>query len=717
MERTRTRYRGTGGIRPKVFNLSAALPSDFTYVRNDTVATYRNSSGNLVQASANTPRFDHDIDGTPRGVLREGARTNKCTGYNLATATTNITAAGTGASLTIVDSTAALEAAGLSDISGGMCFRATSTGTGTFTIGGTAGALTLHAASVWARVVSGSGDLRLSGTSDTVEFSGSSFQRYTLLQVASNTSSAVRIVNDPGSVIEFLLFQYEEASFASSEIIVAGAAATREQDTITIANVNTKSYFNEEKGFLSCLYKTMFFAPPVQYILMLDDGTSSNTIGVRYSSSGDGYIRGYVNASGAKHTFQAQDRPMTDVYSNCFVTWKSGETIVGGNGAFDRRTYSGDPEGITTFRLGARYGNNDPFFGWIKTLCIGKTFDVYAAVKNLLLPEEFNVIAAGQSNIDNEFDVETAGTPLGKEAFISTIQGVLTDKVSRYGQGATGGTCLLKSSAGGGTNYWYNDIDGTFDGDAFRNWVIAFDALGRNVSAINWDQGEGDVGSLKTGAITIQDYSDGLVALFAEFRRRCGDVPISITMLGRRTDSYSAENEWQLLREFQQTITGLISDTHLAPEKFDLAMLDETGVSDGVHLADASYVTNAQRQARKDLEVLGLYSGAVDGPVITNVSRSSVTVTVTLTHASGTDIAPMMGIEGFVFTDDGTPISIIAAVRTNATTITLTLAGAPSGEEVLYYGYGVMSGVDNDNLVVDNSAFALPLRSYAGVLT
>jgi hypothetical protein len=85
---------------------------------------------------------------------------------------------------------------------------------------------------------------------------------------------------------------------------------------------------------------------------------------------------------------------------------------------------------------------------------------------------------------------------------------------------------------------------------------------------------------------------------------------------------------------------------------------------------------------------------------------------VTIAHDGGTDFMPTTGIQGFVFLDNTTPITISAAVRTDATTVTLTLASAPtSGIETLYYGYAHLDSVDVTKLIVDNAGVKLALVS------
>jgi hypothetical protein len=85
-------------------------------------------------------------------------------------------------------------------------------------------------------------------------------------------------------------------------------------------------------------------------------------------------------------------------------------------------------------------------------------------------------------------------------------------------------------------------------------------------------------------------------------------------------------------------------------------------------------------------------------------------VTVTLVHDDGTDFTPASGIEGFKYFDNGSnPVTISAAVRTNATTITLTLASGIAG--TLYYGYDALLSVNTANLVKDNATIVMPLQT------
>lgn len=134
-----------------------------------------------------------------------------------------------------------------------------------------------------------------------------------------------------------------------------------------------------------------------------------------------------------------------------------------------------------------------------------------------------------------------------------------------------------------------------------------------------------------------------------------------------------------------------------------------------MHLNDTAQAALCRRTMRCIAAALGeAVSGPIMGPKVNNVSRSGTNVTVSLTHPVGiTDFSPSSAIEGFVFTDNGSPISITSAVKTNATTITLTLTSAPlSGIEVLKYAYGTCYGVDYTKLVRGNDANNLPLQPF-----
>lgn len=702
MNRTRNRAR-----RQKLqyvnFDLTSELTPLLTYTRNDTAATYRNSSGQLVQATANQPRFDHDISGNALGLRFEPSRTNKCTGYNLATATTNITVAGTGAALTIVNDTSALTSYGVNTITGGMAFNLTAgSGTATATVGGTTGNTNTHRLSVVARVVSGSGDLRLSGTSSTTSFSGSSYARYELQQIPSSSSASLRITATAGSTVRFVLFQLEQATDATSFIVTAGANATRAADRLTGPISN---YVLSGSGYIGVKYIPEVVSTTSQYPVVINDGTTNNTFGLRLGDGSTSYAKGYVRGGGAtKHQSSTFNTPQVNKVNSGIVAWGDGFAWVSNNGVGAYEEFTGNPSGITTIDIGARNGGSDPFRGWISDVALGRVYNIgLAGAKTVGNSNRF--IGSGQSLMENLFTSVEDTTPAGAQAFIDIADNTLTNVVY-FAAGATGGAYASKqdSSDVNETNYFYDADTGFFDGDAAKKFIRAAQSIA-GVRAIFWDQGQASAIGLNAGNITRAEYKATITLIFAWMRSLVGNVPIIIQPIGRRSDSAAYGQSWQDIREVEQELASELSNVYLGPEIYDLTLFD------AVHPNKASEVIMGQRSARKGLSVLGESVSSVDGPEIASAIRSGTTVTVTLTHADGTDFTPTTGIEGFYFTDDDVQISITAAVRTNATTITLTLNSTPTGVEVLYYAYGIMDGITASNIVKDNSANALPLRA------
>jgi hypothetical protein len=323
-------------------------------------------------------------------------------------------------------------------------------------------------------------------------------------------------------------------------------------------------------------------------------------------------------------------------------------------------------------------------------------------------------IAGGQSLEENLFTAIEDNTPAGAESFIDIADNTLTGTVM-FGSGATGGAYASKaeSSDANELNYFYNPATGLFEGTAAINWLRAAQSLGGVCRGITWDQGQASAIGINAGRETKAEYKAVLLLIFTWMRGVVGSVPIIISPIGRRSDSAAYSAAWQSVREAELEVAAENSSyIKLAPDYYDLAMYDETGVGDGVHISKSSSIIKGQREARSMLAALGESVTAFNPPTITNVSRTGAVLTITLTHASGTDFAPTTGISGFYFTDNGASIAILTAVRTNATTVTVTLASTPTGTKVLYYGYGIMQGITVANILKDNSANTLPLRAY-----
>jgi hypothetical protein len=107
------------------------------------------------------------------------------------------------------------------------------------------------------------------------------------------------------------------------------------------------------------------------------------------------------------------------------------------------------------------------------------------------------------------------------------------------------------------------------------------------------------------------------------------------------------------------------------------------------------------------------------GPTMTSATQSSTTVTLTITHGLGTDFTvPALAARVFeAVTSAGVIIPATAVSRTNATTITITMAAAPGASSTLRC-YDMRDGFrDPAFLPYDNSGYASPLRAGSVAIT
>lgn len=686
---------------------ATSIPSPFQYFRSDTVATYRNSSGNLVVAGTNEARFDYDSSGVAKGVLMEPSRTNKCTAYNLnPTALTNLTAGGNAsASISIVSDSSALTT-GKINAGNGNVIEVDNTlggsGTAYVDVSGTTANTNPHSFSCYARVVSGaSGSMSDNGGSGSVNFTNTTYERILSENFTPSSASATfRITAPLGSKVRFILFQSEEAVYATTPIIVAGASATRAHNRIVATDITQIPFWSASQGTLvaeieSYIDGGMTVTSSDNYMLLAANGTSATDCFAIYAiptrmkarprvaSANTNYSVGDISGGFVKN----KKYPIGISYTNGGAV----KTFAGA-GVFENWTMSASATGLTRFYLGGRDTGN-AMSGWVRKLRVyNEAKDLSSSLSGFLGSSDVGIVFSGQSNSVGYFSQQSG---------------------SRNGGERTGQT-ILDSVIGSSTRNWMinggtsgtSTTDWTGTGTAITRWkeiVSAFKQNGGVIKAIVWDQGEANA------ADSLSTVKSAWLSIFTEMRSYIGsDVPVIIIPMGRRSDT---DVDWNNLRRAQRELDEEYSWIYLAPEKWTQPL------DDVVHLTDAGYQAQIPHVLRKALKVSGYnVSGGVDGPSITGWSRSGTTVTVTIAHDAGTDISPSSGIQGFTFLDNATPITINSAVRTNATTITLTLNSAPSsGIETLYYGYKSLLGVTTSNLVVDNEAtYPKPLKFYYG---
>jgi len=310
----------------------------------------------------------------------------------------------------------------------------------------------------------------------------------------------------------------------------------------------------------------------------------------------------------------------------------------------------------------------------------------------------FGVLLAGQSNAENRNTYAASN-------FSNEINSLITNGDIEYIEGATSGSQMLKANGG---NYWYDNDTSTPNGPALVTCQTAEAAYNGPVNAVIMDQGESDYITLFAAT-----YQTGARSVCASLNTLTGaDIFVTIPHStsnngGNAWDGSTIDGSVQMIREAWWAIQADTGYVKSGSERFDLPE------SDSQHLTVGGYQTLAVRDARLIAKSLGYtVTGSTLGPQITNVSRSGAVLTVTIAHDGGTDFTPTTAIQGFYFTDNGSSIGISSAVRTNATTITVTLASTPTGTKVLYYVYGRNNGIsDKTKIIHDNSPQSLPLRA------
>lgn len=699
----------------KRFELTSTLPREVGFTRAS-AATYTNHDGKLVSVPTNTPRFDHAGAGVRLGLLIEGAITNKNTNYNAnPTATTGFNTSGDGAgTLSVISDSAALIAAGLNLLctSGNVYCANNSAGSTAFIVSlpGTVANTNKHSASLYIR----SAD---SGTVATLALNGSplsitgnnTYARITLDNQTPDSSSRRTTLSVPaGKTVYFILNQLEESVFSSSVIVTTGSSASRSVDRCFIDNIHTYPWFNLAKGYLAVRYYLPRLNTADSYIAVLHDGSTANTIGLRMSLSNFDVL-GYLRASSANiFTTANGDIHVAPAMHGAATTWKSDASYTLSGGMVKTSTLAAFPTGITRLEIGARNGGTGPLQGHIQMVEVGHGYlDVKSLGGILMKRTDVALACGGQSLMGGHFKSQASNSEGGKQRMRSVFGAALPEKLAVFANASDGSSAASKTSDP--DDYWWDPATG-LPGPALIGFYTKINDAGLRPTGILWAQGEEDSHAIG-GATSRAQYKQSLEAVFQDMRAQLGPLPVFIQRIGRRNGSYSNSGGIQAVREVQQELIHAHEWCHDAAETYDL------GLHDAVHLDDAGYVSTSERNA---VAIAPFFAGGTPqprGPRITHALRSGTTVTVTLAHHGGTDISPASNIAGFVFMDGNTPIAITSAVRTNATTVTLTLDSPPaSGPETLYYGYDDMAGINTANILKDNASPANCLRTTKMIL-
>lgn len=706
------------------FNLGTLTGSNFTYTRNDTVSTYRDSNGQLRLALANTPRFNHDINGNPLGLRAEGSRTNLCTNFNMVpTDGTNISVTGTVVLTQVSDTTAVAAYKAGNIVTGSVQHAVGGASGGTVIIAGATGATGTYAAQIVVRdVVSTGASFGITPSPTVTAIAGAAYTLYLSPALTSTAITDTMVITIPAGVtINFMLNQLEAGGNCSSVIQTSGASAIRQYDVLVDLSIATRTYFNLTNGSIII---------NVSY----DDinNLSANTSPFFYGAGSTGLV--YAIA-GATQPFTTRRKSFPRLYVNSVsqysadvssideqnerypfaMSWQNGTQATFASGAAVFWTFTiGTVVGIDRLYLGCR-STSESIFGHIINVTMAPSYISPSPLGQYMVNTGDQVqICSGQSNMVGWFDSNTDNNNTGEISAKATIDPVLSSTRNWVSDGAMNATSLLYY-AGTSTaiNWWYN-LSTRALGVPFLNWIAVAQGCAKGTITVMIDKaGESDA---FTGGATQVQYVSGVLAKNSIQRSYLGkNMLTALACISANSQNLPA---YQTIRQAQKQVIAQNPTLFFStPETFDLPLN-----ASGLHLTDAGYATDAMRRERKILWVLGQnITGPVDGPVISAASRVSTTITCTLSYPTGTtDFTPSSAIQGFRFFDGSiaTEITIIAAARVDATHIALTLASPPAnGNDLLYYAYGSLSEVtDLSKLVHGNDANTLPLEALSCTL-
>lgn len=713
----------------QVFDFTgASAPDGFTAVRSGTTATYIDSSGKWQQAAANTLRLHNDQTLGYQGVLVENTLTNKANHANFEPTTIGDIAvvSGDGSASVTADATklasAEIDGGTIGDLSNDNVIAMTGGTAGTFyRVSVDSGNTNTHAFRVVVRtgatgyhgyVRQSDGDGQTTFTQDT------EYHEIVSNDLTPNaTSRYLTVLVTAGKTVYMVGAQYVEYSRPTSPIITTGTGGqSRNRDEIKHTSVT--EFVDREKGSVIFEGNVFDVGDSEQGLFgFVDDNGASDMVSAR-SLSGDGFIDFHIFSANSDGWSEKVGKPLEDAAYITGVVYNSDRAL--GFHSHGVTTVTDTSITVPAADLNELFiGRWKRYFGYANGVLCKKLTVIQGntTLKNTVSKFRDDIgavmVNAGQSNIayEQKHQGSTTYTNGGEVSAIEQLDLYYTDGRNGVCNTAISGSRIYNQSVGNDI-YWLEDD--LSDGILLTRALEMIEAIGADkIICWTWNQGESNTGQTKAYVKT------GWQKIIDRFRTVLPSCPFFLEPKGRRTDGDSGNADYEQQQEIFEELIAENSDIYLLPNTKVLPMYDETGVSDGVHISDAGMQEKAKWRARYIASLDGkTVSGAVTGSSISSVSRSGTSVTVTLTHPTGiSDFTPTTGIEGFVFEDDGSEITISSAVRTNATTITLTLASTPSGAEVLKYCYGSGYGLDRTNLVRGNDTLQMPLQVYKGTVS
>ncbi len=225
---------------------------------------------------------------------------------------------------------------------------------------GTTGNTLAHTLSVYIRGV-GSARLSFSATGGNIVTAlTAEYERRTFSGPGALTiTDRFRIVVSAGSVAWFIVNQMEEGAFAGSEIVVAGAAATRAEGAATAVPDGSLPFpgYNPDEGSFIVEYDAALMADwtSARTLFELNDGTTSNRLllfhesGIRmkFGSGVDGGWNSGPLVLMSQTDFSGPHRVA--------VAYGAGELVISVDGSAPVTLAKGLPAGLTQLSLGQRF--------------------------------------------------------------------------------------------------------------------------------------------------------------------------------------------------------------------------------------------------------------------------------------------------------------------------------------------------------------------------
>lgn len=347
-------------------SITQALAAGILVHNTPPLKYYHNSSGILVPGT--DLRSRHTAAGAREGLVFEPQRTNKVTARkHNPTSTGGVTKAGNASSsLSIVDDTAELAAAGLSGVcTNGMVYKLDNNlgGSGTAYMQFlSTGNTNPHVASAYVRCVGpDNARVRNSSLTGTAVAPGAGYVRASFAFTPASSSDGLWIFAAIGNVTYVILPQLEEGAYLTS--VIGGdtaSAVTRDLDDLTV-NL-AKIPWNPAIGTV------IEHAQPPQdtsangsRYWMFDDGTSDNRIHTKSGTAGSKQRSASIVAATAE---QLTVTPSTnDVLADykAALAWAANDAqlVVNGSARGAADTSVTLPSGLTTLRLGGNAAHSD----------------------------------------------------------------------------------------------------------------------------------------------------------------------------------------------------------------------------------------------------------------------------------------------------------------------------------------------------------------------